>query len=73
MPDFEFKLVMGDITKGGIMGNYNKPVLTTLSMATKESMASDAFQDAFNSTLGGLEDEFIFSYDMSSMFTDEGV
>lgn len=52
------------------MTNYMKPVLDTLCMATKESVAN-TFEDAFNSTLGGLEDEFIFSYDMSSMFQEE--
>lgn len=51
------------------MTNYTKPVLTTLSMATRESMAN-TFNDAFNSTLEGLGDEYIFSYDMTSMFDE---
>jgi len=52
------------------MRNYDKPVLNTLSMATKESMAN-AFNDAFNSQLEGLGDDYIFSYDMTSMFEEE--
>ena len=52
------------------MRNYDKPVLENLSMATNESMA--AFTDAFNSNLGDLSDEYVFSYDMTSMFEGLG-
>ena len=52
------------------MSNYTKPVLEKLSMATSESMA--AFTDAFNNNLGDLSDEYIFSYDMTSMFEGLG-
>ena len=52
------------------MRNYDKPVLEKLSMATQETMA--AFNEAFNSPLEGLGDEFVFSYDMSSLFGTNG-
>ena len=53
------------------MRNYDKPVLEKLSMATNESMAAfnDAFDSGFQNTLG---DEYIFSYDMTSMFDGLG-
>ena len=56
--------------EGGIMKKYDKPVLEKLSMATQESMT--AFDEAFNSPLEGLDDTFINSYDMSSMFNNLG-
>ena len=52
------------------MKKYDKPVLEKLSMATQESMT--AFDEAFNSPLEGLDDTFINSYDMSSMFNNLG-
>ena len=52
------------------MINYQKPTLIKFSVATTESMA--AFNEAFNSPLDGLEDEFVFSYDMSSLFGTSG-
>ena len=52
------------------MINYQKPVLEKLSMATKESMA--AFDEAFSGALEGLGEDFIFSYDMTSMFEGLG-
>ena len=64
--------VAGSTCGGGFMRNYDKPVLTNLSMATKESMAN-AFDDAFNSTLEGVGSENIFSYDMTSMFQAGGL
>ena len=53
------------------MQNYTKPVLEKFSVATNESMAAfnDAFNSGFENTLG---DEYIFSYDMTSMFDGLG-
>ena len=50
--------------------NYDKPVLEKLSMATRECMA--AFDEAFKGPLEGLGNEFITSYDVSSMFESLG-
>ena len=52
------------------MANYEKPTLNKLSVATMESMT--AFDEAFNSPLEGLDETFINSYDMSSMFNNLG-
>ena len=48
------------------MKNYNKPVLVTFSMATQECVAASVFEDSFNQQLD-IGDEYIFSYDMSSI------
>lgn len=49
------------------MKHYLKPVLVSFSIVANESVAG-AFDDAFNSKLEGLGDDFIFSYDMNSAF-----